>query len=321
MSDDDREASPAKPKRKRAPVWVRVARVLAVFVVLTGILKVTGWGDRLFFYPVRSEYEPPAWAEDVWFESGGRRLHGWFYPARRPAPEDGSELGPAPTIVHCHGNAFNISRHADFVDFLPAAGFNVFIFDYRSYGMSDKGPLNRDGLIDDAGAALDYVFSRDDVDPERVGVYGLSLGGTIGLAAAAEDERVRAVCSVATFCTWKSVAGDYLPLIGPWLITPGRDAADSAAALGDRPLLLLHGTADPIVRHHHAPTIHEAATAAGVHSTFQSFEGVGHVNWIDESPELRNAIKAFFAEHLSAEPAAEPTAEPVAEPAPEPNAD
>jgi len=307
----DHDASHAKNKRKRPPVWLRVARVLAVFVVLTGILKVTGWGERLFFYPVRSRYEPPARAQDVWFESEGRQLHGWFYPARRPTPVDGSVLGPAPTVVHCHGNAFNISRHADFVDFLPGAGFNVFIFDYRSYGMSDKGPLNREGLVADAGAALDHVFSRDDIDPDRVGVYGLSLGGTIGLAAAAEDERVRAVCSVATFCRWKSVAGDYIPLVGPWLVTPGRDAEDSAAALGDRPLLLLHGTADPIVRHRHAPIIHEAAKAAGVNSTFRSFEGIGHVNWIDEEPAVREAIKDFFADHLNAQQPSAPPPEPT----------
>jgi len=269
---------------------VRVARVLGVFAVLIGVLKVTGWGERLFFYPVRGEYEAPPWAEDVWFESDGRRLHGWFYPAQRP----GDDTGPAPTIVHVHGNAFNISRHRDFVEFLPPAGFNVLIFDYRSYGKSEKGPLRRDGLVTDAQAAIDYVMSREDVDPERVGVYGLSLGGTIGLAAASEDERVRAVVSVATCSTWKGVARDYIPLLGPWLIAPGRDAVDSVARLGDRPLLILHGTSDSIVNHRHAPIIHKAATDAGVDSRFRSFEGVSHVDWVEQDPAMRSAIVAFF---------------------------
>lgn len=298
MADEAGEQTARKHARRRARWWVRVARVLGVFAVLIGGLKVTGLGERLFYYPVRGEYEAPPWAEDVWFESDGRRLHGWFYPARGAAKAPGDAARPAPTIVHCHGNAFNISRHKDFVEFLPSRGFNVLIFDYRTYGKSEKGPLRREGLVTDARAAIDYAVSREDVDPDRIGVYGLSLGGTIGLAAAAEDERVDAVVAVATFSTWKSVAGDYLPILGPWLVSSGRDAVDSAAALGDRPLLLLHGTSDSIVDHRHGPIIHTAAQAAGVDATLRSFEGAGHVDWVDTNPEMRDAIGAFFREHL-----------------------
>ena len=161
-----------KPRKKRRRgSWTR--RLLIGAAGLAGfllIVKVDGCAERLFYYPVADTYTPPPGAEDVRFTSEGRSLHGWFFPALDDA---GDPLeGPAPTIVHCHGNAFNISRHVDFVEFLPSAGFNVLIFDYRSYGMSDKGPLHRDGLIHDAGAAIDYVFTRDDVDPDRVGMYG-----------------------------------------------------------------------------------------------------------------------------------------------------
>jgi dipeptidyl aminopeptidase/acylaminoacyl peptidase len=293
--DRDDDPAPSRKQRLRRGLLRRLPIYGGLLAVLLAIVKLNGCAERLFYYPVRGEYEPPRWAEDVWFESEGRRLHGWFYPAQRPE----GETGPAPTIVHCHGNAFNISRHRDFVEFLPGAGFNVLIFDYRSYGMSEKGPLRREGLIADAKAAIDYVMTRDDVDPSRVGLYGLSLGGTIGLAAAAEDERVRAVVSVATFSTWKGVAGDHAPVLGRWLIPPGRDAVDSAARLGDRPLLLLHGTSDDIVNHRHGPIIQAAAIAAGVDSTFLSFDDVEHVEWIDQDPEMRDAISEFFAQHLN----------------------
>lgn len=290
--------------RRRSTRRRRLTRLMMIFAVLIGVItvtKLTGAGERLFYWPSRSAFETPTGVEDVTFTSDGLTLHGWFYPAVGVPPGE-----TAPTIVHCHGNAFNISRHSVFVDFLPREGFNVLIFDYRCYGRSDRGPLNREGLIDDAEAAIDYVMTRPDVDPSRVGVYGLSLGGTIGLAAAADDPRVKAVCSVSTFSTWKSVAGDHVPLLGPFLTRPGRDAIDSVAGLGDRPLLILHGKADEIVPYRHAPIIEAAAKAAGVRVTLKGYAGVGHVNWIDDEPAVCEAIKVFFTEHLGRDPATNP---------------
>ncbi len=269
----------------------RLLMLLAVLIGVITVTKITGWGERLFYWPSRSAFTDPPGVEDVTFVSDGLTIHGWFYKGKG----GGRRL---PTIVHCHGNAFNISRHSVFVDFLPPEGFNVLIFDYRCYGRSDRGPLNRDGLIDDAEAAIDYVFTRPDVDPDRVGVYGLSLGGTIGLAAAAEEPRVKAVCSASTFSTWKGVAGDHVPLLGPFLTPPGRDAVDSVRRLGDRPLLILHGSADRIVPYRHAPIIFDAAKDAGVDVTLKRFEGVRHVDWIDSEPAVRRAIIDFFRDKL-----------------------
>lgn len=275
--------------RRRRMLFLGLAFALFITVV-----KIGGCADRMFFYPFRGTYPTHPRAQEVWFENEGRNLHAWWFPAM------GGSIGddPAPTIVFCHGNAFNIKRHTAFMDFLPGEGFNVLVFDYRSYGMSDKGPMHRDGLIHDAGAAIDYVFSRDDIDPERVGVYGMSLGGTIGIAAAAEDDRIAAVCSLATFSTWEGVSGDFAPFIGPWLISPGRDAVDTVTELGERPLLIIHGTDDSIVDYRHAALIVEAAEAADVDVELQSFDGAGHINWMEKYPEMRDAIGVFFRETI-----------------------
>ena len=294
------DETPKKRRRKRAggkprSALRRLTRLFGLLIVFVLIVKLGGCANRMFFYPIRGSYAAPSDAEEVWFANEGRQLHGWWFPAQTDALASG---GTAPTIVFTHGNAFNISRHRAFMDFLPGEGFNVFLFDYRSYGMSDKGPLHRDGLIHDANAAIDYVFTRDDIDPDRVGLYGMSLGGTIGLAAAAEDDRIASVCSLATFSTWEGVAGDYVPVVGPWLISPGRDAVDTASALGDRPLLILHGTDDGIVNHRHAPLIVEAAERAGVDVELQSFEGAGHIDWVDSHPAMRDAIGTFFKRTL-----------------------
>lgn len=286
-----------RPPRRRTPITVRLLRVAVVLALIPVGMKLFDFGERLFYWPVRGGEDPPAQAEEVWFDSDGIRLHAWFYRAM------GSQAGEVrPVIVHAHGNAFNISRHDVFVDFLPREGFHVLIFDYRSYGRSGRGSLRRDGLVRDALAAVEYARSRPDTDPERVGLYGLSLGGTIALAAAAEDPRVAAVCSVATFSRWKRIANGYVPLLGNWLVGDGHDAEESVARIRDRPILLLHGTEDTIVPFEHGIMIRDAALGAGARVEFLAFEGAGHVDWVDTHPAMRQAIVDFFRVHLAEGP-------------------
>ena len=76
------------------------------------------------------------------------------------------------------------------VDFLPAtkalhdAGFNVLLFDLRHHGESDAGasrsPTARSRRATYIGA-VNYLRSRPDVDGERIGAIGTSMGGNIVL--------------------------------------------------------------------------------------------------------------------------------------------
>ncbi|MEM7622783.1 MAG: alpha/beta fold hydrolase [Planctomycetota bacterium] len=303
---------------------LKVYGVVLAFVPLGVIAgRITGCAERLFYFPEReADIRTPSGVEDVLFESEGLTLHGWFMPAiaqgldadegpdideagrdAAAVTEHGDlvtpdEAGSLPTVVFCHGNAMHIERHEVFVAFLRRRGFNVFMFDYRGYGRSDAGPLRRDRLIADAVAAIDTVAARADVDPDRIGLMGMSLGGTIGLAAATERDRVRSVCSVVTFSAWPEVASDHAGWLGRFLIARGRDAEDSVALLGERPLLLVHGTEDRVVPYRHAPLIRDAAVAAGVETEFVTIDGANHVDWI-ESGEARDAISGFFERTLS----------------------
>ncbi len=237
-----------KPWR-RVRLWVELA--LLTVIGFGGC----GSGNRLFYWPNRLVYSDPARegteVEDVTFEApDGTSLHAWFVPAR-----PGEARG---TVVYFHGNAQNLTAHYAFVSWLPAEGYNLFLFDYRGFGRSEGHPT-REGTFRDSVAALAAVRSRPDVDPDRLVGFGQSLGGALLLAALGETDpsQVRGVAIESSFASYRNVAQAKLaesPLtwlfqwpLSRWLVTGEHSPADSLDRLEGVPLLILHGDADEIV--------------------------------------------------------------------------
>lgn len=133
--------------------------------------------------------------EDVTFYSDGVRLAGEVF-----LPAGGAPGERHPAVVVCHGfGGIKQFFVGDIARALAAQGFLALTFDYRGYGESD-GPRNRLfplEQVDDCIAAVTYLRTRDDVDPERIAAYGTSFGGGIAIAAASTEPRIKAVvCGV-----------------------------------------------------------------------------------------------------------------------------
>lgn len=228
--------------------WSFRAALLLVVVCCQGCL------GRFFYYPDRNVYHTPAKVglryEEVSFPSlDGTSLSGWFIPA------PGTARG---TVIHFHGNAQNMTAHFSFVHWLPRAGYNLFVFDYRGYGKSAGAP-DRAGLFEDSQAALRYVAGRSDVDPERLVVLGQSLGGSNAIAALGVPgaPRVQAVAIESAFASYRSIVREKMAQISVlsllrWplsylLIGDSYSAIDTVAAISPVPLLLIYETEDNIV--------------------------------------------------------------------------
>ncbi len=82
---------------------------------------------------------------------------------------------------------------------LADAGFVTLAFDHRGFGESGGRPQHEDaqGKLADLRAAVTLLASRDDVDPGRIAIVGICLGGGYAVRAAASDARVKAVAGVA----------------------------------------------------------------------------------------------------------------------------
>ncbi len=238
--------------------------LIALVVVVAVLLLLAGCVERMFFYPDSATYSRPEQFglrhEEVTFPLDDQvRLHGWWLPASGTAKA---------TVLHLHGNAANISNHLPLVAWLPAAGFNVLLFDYRGFGASEGKPtLN--GLVDDGLAALNYLRARSDVDANRIVLLGQSIGGATVLRLLARDAQgVKLAIIDSAFARYRGIARDaalqsvllapLAPLAAAWLPAAEQDPIAALSRLRV-PLLFLHGTADRVIGSKHSEELHAAA--------------------------------------------------------------
>ena len=120
--------------------------------------------------------------ENVSFEtSDGLELRGWYVPSK-----NGAAVIAFPGRSGPRAHTRMLARH----------GYGVLLFDRRGEGESDgKSNLLGWGGDKDILAAIEFLKSRPDVDPGRIGGIGLSVGGELMLQAAAETDELAAVVS------------------------------------------------------------------------------------------------------------------------------
>ncbi|MDW7982813.1 MAG: alpha/beta fold hydrolase [Thermomicrobium sp.] len=131
--------------------------------------------------------------EPVRFWSDGLELAGELFLPEHPGTQ-------VPGIVLCTGiQGIKELGMPLLAQTLAAAGYATLLFDFRGCGASHgtRGQLLPSERVRDARAALSYLESHPAVDPRRLGVVGLSMGGAHALSLAADDERVRACVAIA----------------------------------------------------------------------------------------------------------------------------
>jgi len=237
-------------------------RSLIIIFLLLGLSGCT----QVFFQPHHQLVNTPtqfgiAFQNEYLTAADGTELNAWFLPA----------VGaPRGTILFLHGNAENISTHFRSVAWLPAAGYNVLVLDYRGYGASAGVPTLA-GVQQDIDAAMRHLLTHPNVDAQRVVIMGQSLGGALAIfysAHSAYREQLRAVISDSAFSDYRNVAREVLakfwltwPLQWlPWLAIDNDYAPiDAVADISPIPLLIIHGTRDSVVNSQHAQRLYAAA--------------------------------------------------------------
>ena len=274
--------------------------------VLAGLLATSC--TAVFFQPHRVQVLTPDQLglayQDVRFKTrDGLELRGWFLPA------PGRALG---TVVQLHGNAENISTHFTSLAWMPARGFNLFAFDYRGYGASEGTP-SLDGVQLDIDAALETLLARDDIDKNRIVIYGQSLGGALAayyVQHTSRRHRIHALILESAFSDYVDVAKE--KFTDHWFTWPFQWIPDLSvddrysplpgmASVSPIPLLVLHGDRDRTVPMHHGQRLYEAAREP---KQLWIVPGAGHIQTTGD-PAVRDRLVAWLREVLAAPPAAQ----------------
>ncbi|MFO0804537.1 MAG: prolyl oligopeptidase family serine peptidase [Gemmataceae bacterium] len=102
---------------------------------------------------------------------------------------------------------------------LVAAGFDVFSYEPRNMGESDKDPAYEplqwvtDKDVSDMKTALQYLKNRPDADEKGVGLFGISKGGSTGFIVASTDPAVKCVATDGAYATYTVV----VPYMQRWI--------------------------------------------------------------------------------------------------------
>ena len=118
------------------------------FNLLTLILLLTGSCTQIIFQPDRYLYSRPQdigynVREEIVTSFDGTKLGAWFLFAS-PKKEKINQVKDKTLVIFFHGNAQNISAHFSVISWMSEAGIDVFLGDYRGYGISEGEPSTKE---------------------------------------------------------------------------------------------------------------------------------------------------------------------------------
>ena len=217
------------------------------------------------------------------FTSGSLKLSGYL---AQPLRRDGvPRRTPRSAVIFCHGfpaavgsaKKAGVSYHVLADRIVEDMGWTAFVPNYRGCGRSE-GNFSLPGWLEDIRAAVEHVCTAASVT--SVWVAGFGTGATLGLTAAADLTQVAGAVSVAAradFVGWETnaesllahsrnvgvVSDDDFPAdFDEWAAgLRGISAVEAAGRLAPRPLLIVHGADDELVK----PT--DARVIADAHGT------------------------------------------------------
>jgi dienelactone hydrolase len=136
--------------------------------------------------------------QDVGFDHDGTRLSGtWYW------PRTGADAVAAPVAIAAPGfGGVKEMGLPSGAEILAAAGIAVLTFDYAGFGGSEGEPrqhVDPQAQLAQFRSAISYVSTVVGIDPERIGLWGISLAGGHALRLAATDDRVKCAVSIVPF--------------------------------------------------------------------------------------------------------------------------
>lgn len=272
------------------------------------------FSDNIGYWPTGFDFSPYYMGsyEEVRFASRqeGIEISAWYV-----------EADPnAPAVIITHGKE---SCKYSFTELTPAGmlwhnGFNVLLIDVRDAGDSThedgRSAIGNEEYQDVLGA-WDWLIAEKGIPAERIGLLGNSLGAATTLIAFSQEPRVAAAFVDSPFDDLRQIIGEELDRYNlPHFLMPGglwmarlisgddllaHNPSDAVRLAGDRPIYIVHGTADQRINVEHSRQLGALAEETGANVTVWIVEGVDHVMAAaTNSAEYQERLVAFFTAAL-----------------------
>ena len=155
------------------------------------------------------------------------------------------------TFLYSHGNGEDLGDMLPFLAEYPKNGYSVLAYDYRGYGTSEGRPSEKGAYLD-VDAAYDYLVNEAGVLPESIIVLGRSVGSGPSTYIASKRDSAGLVLISPFISAFRVMT--VVPLF-PF------DKFNNIRRIGNVkvPLLVVHGTEDPVVPFWHGRKLYEKA--------------------------------------------------------------
>lgn len=234
----------------------------------------------------------------------GMELAGWFVPSENGA-----------VIIMQHGYKSTRRELLNEAEMMHRHGYGALITSIRAHDYSE-GELITLGVTEtaDMEAWYRYLVSRNDIDPDKIGILGNSFGGMLAIQYAAQNENIRAVVANSAFSSMPDTVATsvkhftglpefpFVPLIVFWAEADTGvnmeeiDATRWIPLLSPRPVFLMQGGADTVISPESGQILYDAAKKP---KELWFDPELGHVEFDKERAEEYEArVLAFFDQYL-----------------------
>lgn len=218
-----------------------------IFALFSAVLFFNGCFDldsnlfnntSLKSYNLSKAVIPESLRTQVVLSSQGKKIYGYYVQSSDPAQKL--------IVLYHHGNRDHLQFYWDRVEFFYQMGFNVFIYDYQGYGMSE-GEASEAGIYSDATAAYQFVRSKGFTD-NRIINYGFSLGGAPATYVASHVFTPKVHILESTFASAEVLvqSGTLVDFPGSFFMNGKYPTAENITSV-HCPVLIMHGEADTFI--------------------------------------------------------------------------
>lgn len=211
------------------------------------------------------------------------KLLAWYVPAK-------DERG---VLLFCHGNAGNISHRLDSIRIFHDLGLSVLIFDYRGYGRSE-GSATEEGTYLDAESAWEYLVNVKGARPEKIMLFGRSLGSAVA-AELALKQPAAGIIIESGFKSIPALGAKFFPYLPVRLISRFQYSTIDKVSRINIPKLFIHSPQDEMIPYEHGAELFKNAAEP---KEFLQIRGGHNEGFLTSGKVYTDGLNGFIAKNL-----------------------